>query len=50
MISENILKPTEAFYDQLQKVLISILHTFLVILMKQLPYLLYAGAGWNLAS
>lgn len=34
----------------LKKNLISILHTFLVILMKGLPYWLYAKAGWNLGS
>lgn len=52
MISENILKSMEVFYDTLSppQNLISILHTFLVMLMKVLPYWLYAEAGCNLVS
>lgn len=45
----NPQKPFMTSYQN-PKNLISILHTFLVILMKGLPYWLYAEAGWNLAS
>lgn len=46
----NPQKPFMTSYPPQKKNPLSIIHTFLVILMKGLSYWLYAEAGWNLAS